>query len=103
MTYTEILRVRRALIVYSCVLATFVAIILVAVLSAHANISVEGSHSVVVHGHLRDAIAAEFARHGETIPLTAIFFASACGATIMATIFATTLARERLHNAPLAW
>jgi hypothetical protein len=103
MTYVEYLRVRRTLIAYTAIIAGIVAIAVVCILTAHGEVhfAANGAHGAVSTS-LRAAIIDDFTRHHTKIPASAIFIFAAFGATIIASIFGTFLAREREH-VPLSW
>jgi hypothetical protein len=126
MTFVEYLRVRRAVIVYTIIVACIVALALIGVFSAHGNMTVSaddhraaaqiasaGTQRVVAaavgaNAHhaaqvgLRESLIADFTKHGTKIPLSALLFLAGFGATILGSVFASSLCRERDHT-PLAW
>ena len=102
MTYVETLRVRRALIVYAIINAAMVAFTLLVSFTAHGGAAVSAEAHSRVDLDLRQMLAADFARHGTKIPLSALFLFAGFGATIMGTVWGSTLSREREHT-PLSW
>jgi hypothetical protein len=126
MTFVEYLRVRRALVVYTIIVACIVALSLIGVFSSHGSVTVSvddhraaaqiasaGTQRIVAaavgaNPHhttkvgLREALIADFIKHGTKVPLSALLFLAGFGATILGSVFASSLCRERDHT-PLAW
>lgn len=102
MSYVEYLRVRRAIIVYSIIVGCIVALTLLVAFTAHGSMAVSAEHGDTIGLGLRGLLAADLARHGTKIPLSALFVFAGFGATILATVFGKSLSSEREHT-PLTW
>lgn len=70
--------------------------------TAHGSAVVSAEPGSTPNLGLRELLAANFAKHGSKIPLSALIICAGFGATILATVFGKSLCSEREHT-PLAW
>ncbi|MBV9103522.1 MAG: hypothetical protein JO060_08010 [Candidatus Eremiobacteraeota bacterium] len=111
MTYTEWLRVRRTLLVYSIVLVSILVSSIIAIFFTHTDVTVSSQAPSIAAAHahsatkivpLREAMVTGFLKHHTTVPLSILFFMAGFLATIVATVLACSLSTERNHT-PLSW
>jgi len=102
-SYPELLRVQRLLLVFTIIVAIPVVVTVCVGFFSHGTVSTgAGAHTLITSYSLRDSIAEQFTRERKSVPFFALESIAGLAALVIASILGGFLANERSHT-PLAW